>query len=187
MIDDDKDDSEVYNIEKNVRSFEYEVTLSEEIESPVYKYQSLCTFLREEVKEEDTVIFQISNYGGSCDSAAAIVNAMMDCKGRIKCCVNSASYSAATMIALAGDELELKRFSFLMFHNFSYTTRGKGGELKADIANTERNIHSMMSYLYEGFLTKQEIKDLFNDKDTYVHWNDKNLAERLANKFGEEE
>jgi len=139
----------------------------------------LCNLLRETVNEEDAVTFHVSNYGGCFDSAATLVNAIKDCKGETKAVVNAPSYSAATMITLACDEVEIKPYAFLMFHNFSSRTGGKGGELKANVHNTERVIHSMMRDLYDPFLSQKEINDIFNDKDVYVHWDDKNLINRL--------
>jgi len=179
--------SEVISIKRSVASTDFDITFSDSVESPPYKYAELCYILREEVKEEDTVNIQLSNYGGDCDSAATIVNAIRDCKGTVNCIVNAPSYSAATMIALAGHSLELKPYTYLMFHNFSNTETGKGGEIKAAVANVERVIHSMMSSLYSDFLTKKEINDIFNDKDVYVHWDDKDLKERISRKFKEHE
>lgn len=171
-----------YDIRRQSKGRIYDITFSEEVESPPFRYSKLSHLLREEVNEEDTVNIQISNYGGCCDSAATIVNAIKDCKGHVKCIVNASSYSAATMLALAGDELELKPYSFLMFHNFSNRTGGKGTELKDGVVNTERLIHSMMADLYTPFLTKKEIDNIFKDKDVYVHWDDKDLHKRL-NKY----
>lgn len=168
-----------YIVEKRTTSITYDVTLSENIEHPPFKYNKLCTLLRDEVDENDIVNVHISNYGGSCDSAATIVNAMKDCEGSINCIVHAPSYSAATMIALAGDTLELKPYSFLMFHNFSTTERGKGAEIKGSILNAERVIHSMMRSLYKGFLSELEISNLFQDKDTYVHWDDADVGIRI--------
>lgn len=185
--DDHRDKEKPYLVVETVKSTEYEITFSEEVVHPAYQYAELCSMLREEVTKDDTVVLQISNYGGCCDSAATLVNAIKDCKGHVRAVVNAPSYSAATMLALAGDELELKPYSFLMFHNFSSSEKGKGGEIKMAVANTERVIHSMMSDLYFPFLSKAEINNIFNDKDVYVHWDDKELKERLARKFNSNE
>ena len=176
---DDNDSTDVYSIERRNTVITYDITLSENIEHPPFKYAKLCNLLRDEVLEDDIVNIHISNYGGSCDSAATIVNAMKDCPGTINCIVNAPSYSAATMIALAGHTLTLKPYSYLMFHNFSTVEGGKGAELKGSILNAERVIHSMMKSLYLGFLSSVEINNLFNDKDVYVHWDDSDLTERL--------
>ena len=174
-------------IKRQVSSTEFDITLSEEVVSPPFKYAELCSVLRDEVKEDDIVNIHLSNYGGCCDSAATIVNAIKDCKGTVNVIVTAPSYSAATDIALSGDSLVLKPYSFLMFHNYSDEVGGKGGELKARLANQDRQAQVMMRDLYSPFLTKKEINDIVNDKDVYVHWDDRDLPERITNKFGDKE
>lgn len=187
LVDGEVLNSGAYTVRKSIASVNFDITFSDEVESPPFKYADLCLMLREEVKEDDVVNVYISNYGGCCDSAATIVNAMRDCKGTVNCIVTAPSYSAATMIALAGDTLVLKPYSYLMFHNFSAAESGKGGELKAAVINVERVIHGMMRSLYSEFLTKKEIADIITDKDVYVHWDDKDLNDRLSRKFKIEE
>ena len=163
------------------------ITLSEEVESPPFRYAELCNFLRYEVSEKDVVLLHLSNYGGDVNSSTTIVNALRDCKGFIKCIIEAPSYSAACDIALACDALELKPWTFLMFHNFSDAARGKGKELKDSVLNTDKLSAGLIKSLYMPFITKKEADDLINDKDLYVHWNDKDLDERIARHFGTEE
>ena len=184
-IEEKEQDFDVYKIPV---SHLYSVRLTEEIVSPPSKYNDLCKLLEEDVEENDTVHLHLSNYGGCCDSAITIINAVRNCRGTVKAIINAPCYSAATTIALACDELEVRRNTFLMFHNFSANNEGKGTELKNSVLNTERQIHDTMKSVYRPFLTPREINDIFNDKDIYIHWNDKDLPERIQRHFiGEEQ
>lgn len=179
-----EEDNELTIIKKEVKSHEYSVYLSEDISHSVLKYADLIHLLRYEVNADDTVNIFLSNYGGSCDTATAIINAINSCSGTVTAIVSSACYSAATLIALSCDKLVLADHSFLMMHNFSNTYLGKAGEIKAEVANTEKLIHGLMQSIYAPFLTKAEINAILNDKDVYIHWNDGSLDERIERHFG---
>lgn len=168
-----------YQISVRTVSNLYSITLSESVEG-VYKYAELNSALREDVTAEDVVNLHLSNYGGSVDTAAALVNAIRDCKGLVRGIVNSPCFSAATILALACDELEIRPFSYLMFHNFSTQIAGKSGELKSRLPADVRHVETMMRSIYSPFLTKKEIDAVFDDKDVYVHWDEKDIADRLA-------
>lgn len=167
-----------YQIRKLPISHLFSITLSEQVED-VYKYAELAHTLRDEVGPDDLVHLHISNYGGSVDAAALIVNAIKDCKGVVRGIVHSPSCSSATIIALACDELEIKPFSYLMFHNFSTQIQGKAGEIKSKLPADTRHVETMMRNIYTPFLTKKEIDNIFDDRDLYVHWDDKDMQARL--------
>lgn len=168
-----------YQINVRTVSNLYSITLSESVEE-VYKYAELNSVLREDVTAEDVVHIHLSNYGGSVDTASSIVNAIRDCKGIVKGVVNSPCFSAATIIALACDELEIRPYSYLMFHSFSTQIAGKSGELKSRLPADARHVETMMRGIYSPFLTKKEIDSVFDDRDLYIHWDDKDIADRLA-------
>lgn len=167
-----------YQIKVRVVSQLFSITLSESVDD-VYKYAELNSVLREEVTSEDVVHLHLSNYGGSVDSASAIVNAIRDCKGIVRGIVNSPCFSAATILALACDELEIRPHSYLMFHSFSTQIQGKSGELKSRLPADARHVETMMRSIYSPFLTKKEIDSVFDDKDLYIHWDDKDMQARL--------
>lgn len=167
-----------YQIRVRVVSQLFSITLSESVDD-VYKYAELNSVLREDVTNEDIVHLHLSNYGGSVDSASAIVNAVRDCKGVVRGIVNSPCFSAATILALACDELEIRPHSYLMFHSFSTQIQGKSGELKSRLPADARHVETMMRSIYSPFLTKKEIDSVFDDKDLYIHWDDKDMPARL--------
>jgi ATP-dependent protease ClpP protease subunit len=185
LDDDDIKKDLPYLIKSVPMSTLHDITLSEEFVEPAFKYAELCNYLRNDVQDNDKVLIRLGSYGGSTQSSTAIVNAMKACKGLISVSIEAPSYSAACDIALAADFLVLQPYTFLMFHNFSDSARGKGNELKTGVINTDRLSASLTKDLYSPFLTKGEISDILNDKDIYVHWDDKDLQERVQRHFGD--
>ena len=146
------------------------------------EYIDLCHELRS-LSENDTVYMYIGNYGGSCHGLVSLISAVRDCPAEVNMVVTAPCYSAGSSLALAGDSLEMKDFSFLMFHNYSSFSWGKGGELLEGVVNTKKWIHDYFNKIHSPFLTESECKRVENDKDVYVHYNDKNLSKRLKRHF----
>jgi ATP-dependent protease ClpP protease subunit len=76
--------------------------------------------------------------------------------------------SAATMIFLSADTVEISPHSVFLFHNYSGGAVGKGGEVFEKVKHLQRWSEDLLRSVYSGFLTKEEIEDILAGKDIWM-------------------
>ncbi len=133
--------------------------------------------------DKDTVTIRINSGGGRIDVGHMIVQTIKDTKAHVICVVTHASYSMASIIALAGDELIMKPHSLLMFHNYSTGMGGKGGELIQGALASDEYIRSIMNDVCTPFLSRDEMRQIAQDRDIYVKYSDANLNKRIKRHY----
>ncbi len=136
-----------------------------------------------QMSSQDKVTLKINSGGGRIDVGHTIVQAVQSTKAYVRCVVAHASYSMASIIALAGDELIMMPRSLLMFHNYSTGYGGKGGELIQGALASDEYIKSIMSDVCTPFLTRDEMRKIAQDRDIYIKYNDKNLDIRIKRHY----
>lgn len=142
----------------------------------------ICQSLRS-YAETDHVVMYLANYGGSCHAGQRLINAMADCRAPITVIVDAPCYSMGALLALAGSSLIMHQSTFLMFHNYSSRTGGKGGELLEGIKNTDGWLKDQQYSTCYPFLTKAEISKITKDQDIYIAHDDPSLQLRLERHF----
>lgn len=117
---------------------------------------------------QDTIKIYINSGGGSVDTALQFLSVMGESQAEIICSVEGACMSAATMIFLQGDILEVAPHSTYMFHNYAGGAFGKGGEL-FDQINFERTwSRRLLEDVYKDFLNQAEIDQMLDNKDIWM-------------------
>jgi ATP-dependent protease ClpP protease subunit len=177
-------ESDVFNVYKKevVISYNvYQVYLSNSVEDS-HKYDAICNLLRMST-QNDIVLFYLANFGGSCHGLVNLVNAVKHTKASVFMLVTAPCYSAGATLAISGDYLYMYENTFLMFHNYSAVSAGKGEEMRLDVEETKRWIHGYFRMYHKPFLTECECKRIENDKDIYVRWDDKDIHSRISRHF----
>ncbi len=84
---------------------------------------------------------RISSPGGSVEEGFLIYNALKDHKARINVIIDSKAYSMASVIAMAGDHIQMSENATFMVHNPWTFTYGEANELRktADILDKLKN------------------------------------------------
>lgn len=141
-------------------------------------YSELCYTL--ENTEADEVRLIINNNGGSMDTMLDIIDSMSKCKCKITGVLKGSVASAATMIAMACDELEVANHTSFMVHSSSGGTAGKHHETKAYMEFNDKNLECVFKDLYKGFLTEEEIVKVLEGKDMWMGKDE--ILERFARK-----
>ena len=67
--------------------------------------------------EDGNIILQICSPGGDCFAAAQIYSMLVDYPGKVTVRIDGLAASAASVIAMAGDEVQMYPTSLLMVHN----------------------------------------------------------------------
>lgn len=138
------------------------------------------------LSDRDKVTLRINSGGGRIDVGHMIVQAIQETRAFVSCVIAHASYSMASIIALSGDELIMLPNSLLMFHNYSTGMGGKGGELIQGALASDEYIRSIMNDVCTPFLSRDEMRQIAQDRDIYVKYSDANLAKRTKRHYKRE-
>lgn len=170
-----------FEIHTKSKGTHYNISIWGDIE----EYEDYDDLLRalEKVGKDDHVTLKVSTPGGCCDIGFNIYERINNLKCRVDVIVPYPTYSMGAILALCGDTLKVAPGSFLMFHDYSTGTRGKGNE----IAKSAEAYGECFSYRFnkvcQPFLTKKECEKILNGQDLYVKWDDENLAKRIERHF----
>ena len=129
-------------------------------------YSELCYTL--ENTAADQVRLVINNNGGQLDSMLSILDSMNRCTCEIVGVLSGSVASAATMIALACDKLEVAPHTSWLTHYYSGGLSGKGNEIEAQYEFEKIQIPAMFRELHKGFLTPTEINRVIKGKDMWM-------------------
>lgn len=118
--------------------------------------------------EQDIIHIHINCYGGDVMTTIQLLRSIAECNGTVVASIEGACMSAATFIFLAADMCEISDHSQFLIHNYSAGNWGKGNELIAKALAEHAWANRLLNTIYEGFLTKQEIKEVIEGKDFWL-------------------
>jgi len=144
------------------RGHVYEFYLGEIEEAS--KYTTWFNAIRN-ASEDDLVKIYINSTGGDMMTALQFLRVLGDTEAQVVCSVEGACMSAATIIFLAGDVLEVTPNSLFMLHNYSGGTYGKGGEQHAQISFERAWSEKLFRGVYKDFMSAEEITSMLDGKD----------------------
>ena len=81
----------------------------------------------------DDIIVKIHSPGGDCFAAAQIYNMLKEYPGKVSVHVDGLAASAASVIAMAGDEVCVSPLSVIMIHNPAMLVAGEVADLQVGI------------------------------------------------------
>lgn len=125
----------------------------------------------------DVVKLHINSPGGDLWTAIQFVHVLAETEATIQIVVEGACMSAATLLFLMGHEYEVSPHAMFMIHNYSGGSLGKGGEMYDNIVHERKWSENLLHDAYDGFLTKDEIKSVLDNKDLWMGTNE--VLERL--------
>ena len=155
------------------------VYLNEEVYE-VNEYSELCYTL--EHTKAKQVRLCMNNGGGEMDTMKSILHSMNKCEAEIVGVLSGTVASAATMLALHCDRLEVADYTSWLTHYYSGGTGGKGNEIKAKHDYESVEIPKMFRQIHKGFLTTAEITRVIDGKDIWL--NKEQVLERFAKMKG---
>ena len=113
---------------------------------------------------DDKIEIHINSGGGSAAIASGVVHAINKCPAEIHCVITGDCASAATLIALACDSVEVADDSLFLFHSSSYSFDGNAQDVKEFSEYSYEWNKKLLDRHYENFLTPDEIEDLIRNK-----------------------
>jgi ATP-dependent Clp protease protease subunit len=117
---------------------------------------------------ERDVVVRVNSPGGDMFEGLAIYNLLREHKGRVTVKVLGLAASAASVIAMAADEVQVARAGFLMIHNAWVMAVGNRNDLR-DVADTLQTFDTAMADIYAA-RTGDSIEALqkLMDKETWI-------------------
>lgn len=129
----------------------------------------------------DIIKIYINSYGGDLFTAIQFYRVLKETEASIIVSVEGACMSAATILFLCGDQVEVSEHSMFMFHNYSGGARGKGGEMLDQLLHERTWSEKLMRDVYNDFLTDEEIDAMLDNKDIWM--DGEQVIERLHAKI----
>lgn len=139
--------------------------LPEEVYS-VGNYCELCHTLEHTDAKEVRLV--MNNGGGDLYAMLSIAEAVRKSNAKVVAQISGCVASAATMLTLCCDEIEVAKHTSWLTHYYSGGTAGKGNEIKARNAFDEIEIPRMFRDIHKGFLTDDEIERVIDGKDLWM-------------------
>lgn len=116
----------------------------------------------------DDVNIRINSGGGDLYTAIQFKRVMRETEARVNVSVEGACMSAATIIFLAGDTVDITEHSAFMFHNYSGGAIGKGNEMHAQMQFEREWSAKLLRQVYAGFLSDDEITSILDGRDIWM-------------------
>lgn len=143
-----------------------EISIFDDIGAWGITAQEFISALKEHKGKKVTCL--INSPGGSVFDALAMYNALRSNGGHITTKVIGVAASAASLVAMAGDEIVMPENTFMMIHNPWAFAAGNADELR-DFADTLDTIGSSLvkTYVARTGLAEEEVKALL-DAETWL-------------------
>ena len=124
----------------------------------------------EEVKAVGTadITLRINSVGGSVFDGLAIYNTLRSHNGYVNIKIEGLAASISTVIAMAGDNIEMSENGFFMIHNPFGQSAGEAGDMRktADLLDKIKN-EIIEIYSKKSNLTVEQLSDMM-DKETWL-------------------
>jgi ATP-dependent protease ClpP protease subunit len=116
----------------------------------------------------DEIIIYINSGGGNIDTTIQFIRVLNETDAHVTTSIEGSCMSAATMIFLQGQSMQITPFSLIMLHNYSGGAFGKGGEIYDNIMFERKWSSEFLHEIYRDFLTNQEIDSMLENKDIWM-------------------
>ena len=103
--------------------------------------------LLREAKDVRTILVRINSYGGAASDGIAIMDVLKDHAAKVHVKIDGMAASAASLIAMAGDTIEMGEGAFLMVHKPWGIAMGTDDDMR-DVAGVLRKMEREMVNIY---------------------------------------
>ena len=125
---------------------------------------------REELNSGDgDIVVRINSEGGDVFAANEIYNMLKEYRGKVRVVIDAIAASAASVIAMAGDSVEISPVGMIVIHNPWTGTVGDADEFKM-VANQLDSIKENIINAYElkTHLSRTKLAKMM-DEETFIH------------------
>lgn len=133
--------------------------------------------------DKDSLTVHLNTSGGRCDIGFQMIDAIGRCECPVEIIVEYPTYSMGAIMALCGDSLTLMPDTYIMFHDYSGGSVGKGGETALYTNNYREVFRKRFERICKPFLTQEECDQMFKGEDIYISDTDPSLKKRIKRHF----
>lgn len=121
--------------------------------------------------KDKNITVWIDSYGGDVFAAAGIYNALKEHKGKVTTKIDGKAMSAASVIAMAGDEILMSPVAIIMIHNPLSAVRGYASDMRkqADVLDEVKE-SIINAYSSKTNRSRNQISAMMDD-ETYMSAN----------------
>lgn len=152
--------------EPKVAAHLYEFYICGALESPD-QYIDMFDIIRH-ANPNDIVKIYVNSYGGDLFTGIQFLRVLAESEAEVIVSIEGACMSAATLLFLAADSVELTPNSSVMIHNYSSGTIGKGNEMYSQIQHERKWSEKLFKEIYEDFLSSAEVTSVLDGKDIWL-------------------
>jgi len=126
---------------------------------------------------DDVIEFEIHSGGGQYNGLSALLSALLRTEATSVAYLNGECHSAASMLALSCDSVQVSPFCTMLCHFASFGHAGKGSDVMSAVNHTYNNSVEIFREVYRGFLTEDELDKCIDGKE---YWFDaEEIMQRL--------
>lgn len=115
------------------------------------------------------VTIWINSEGGDCFAAAQIYNALKEYRGKVTVRIDAIAFSAASVIAMSGDVVEISPVGLIMIHNPFSWTEGDSTEMRAAADMLDEVKETIINaYELKTRLPRKKLAQMMDD-ETFLH------------------
>lgn len=155
-------------------------TITVPIDEPI-KHSSYYRYVAkaiEDLTENDCVRFNISSPGGQLSGLETLLSALAKTDAVSVACINSDCHSAASILALKCDMIEVTPYAQMLVHYVTFGVGGPSNHVFKHSEHIKKVSERLFRETYHGFLTEEEINRCI--EDDYQLWLDaEQILERL--------
>ena len=144
--------------------------LSNEISDP-WDYVKMCHMIQN-TEAHDMIHIHLNTPGGDLTTGVQIINSMKATDALVTCSLEGEANSLGSLIFLAADQFLIHDNSLMLIHNLSHSVYGKGRESAQHMEATLKWFEALAYKYYVPFLTEQEVDDVLDDRDMWLHADD---------------
>ena len=156
----------------------YDVMFNIVFPTSVYQILPLLDLL-DSINKHDTIRINLNTPGGSVPGLSMILNAIKRCRGKVITKPLGMAASCGSILAFAGDEVEINPYSVIMFHNISAMFFDNLAAIEEDLESLKQMYSDVISgFVEKGILTEDEYTAIAkNKRDIYI--SGREMIERL--------
>lgn len=166
-----------WNWTRNAETGERELAIDRAIASDGFLSWLFDDLTPKKFREElgygmDDIIVKINSEGGDVFAANGIYNMLKEYRGKVTVKIDAIAASAASVIAMAGDTVEISPVGMIVIHNPWTVTEGDAEELKI-VANQLDSVKESIMNAYElkTKLSRAKLSRMM-DEETFIHARD---------------
>ena len=153
----------------------YNVNITSDIVGPDYYTEVFALLL--DAGPDDTVQFIVTSQGGRLDGLAMLLEGISITEAKTIAILVGNVYSAASLLAMAVDEVIALPSCDMLCHSMRYGTGGKSADIISTVEHNTKLADKLFSTYYEGFLSPDELSRVRDGKEMFMGADE--IAERL--------